>query len=217
MPQLRLTALQFQIMDIFWEQGGLSVREVHGALPTPRPAYTTVQTLIGRLETKGALKRTRKIGNAYLFEASVSRDSVQRRALDEFLALFGGQTKTADGAPSGKRKVNTRGCAGGRAASTGSSKKTGAKKMIQLILDHLWQSTLFVALAAFLTLFFKVNSARVRYGIWLTASLKFLLPLALLTAAGKAISLLMLPVPPPLPPSWRWTVQPSPSPAGQLP
>ena len=93
MPQLRLTALQFQIMDIFWEQGGLSVREVHGALPVPRPAYTTIQTLIGRLEIKGALKRTRKIGNAYLFEASVSRDSVQRRALDEFLALFGGRPK----------------------------------------------------------------------------------------------------------------------------
>jgi BlaI family penicillinase repressor len=93
MPQLRLTALQFQIMDIFWEQGGLSVREVHGALPVPRPAYTTIQTLIGRLETKGALKRIRKIGNAYLFEASVSRDSVQRRALDEFLALFGGRPK----------------------------------------------------------------------------------------------------------------------------
>jgi predicted transcriptional regulator len=93
MPQLRLTALQFQIMDIFWEQGGLSVREVHGALPVPRPAYTTIQTLIGRLETKGALKRIRKIGNAYLFEASVSRDSVQKRALDEFLALFGGRPK----------------------------------------------------------------------------------------------------------------------------
>ena len=93
MPQLRLTALQFQIMDIFWEQGGLSVREVHGALPAPRPAYTTIQTLIGRLETKGALRRTRKIGNAYLFEASISRDSVQRRALDEFLALFGGRPK----------------------------------------------------------------------------------------------------------------------------
>ena len=93
MPQLRLTALQFQIMDIFWEQGGLSIREVHGAMPVPRPAYTTIQTLIGRLETKGALKRTRKIGNAYLFEASVSRDSVQRRALDEFLALFGGRPK----------------------------------------------------------------------------------------------------------------------------
>jgi predicted transcriptional regulator len=93
MPQLRLTALQFQIMDIFWERGGLSVREVHRALPAPHPAYTTVQTLIGRLEAKGALKRTRKIGNAYLFEASVSRDSVQRRALDEFLALFGGRPK----------------------------------------------------------------------------------------------------------------------------
>lgn len=93
MAQLRLTALQFQIMNIFWAKGGLSVREVHEALPSPRPAYTTIQTLIGRLETKGALKRTRKIGNAYIFEASVSRDLVQRRVLDEFLAMFGGRPK----------------------------------------------------------------------------------------------------------------------------
>ena len=93
MAQLRLTTLQFQIMDIFWERGGLSVREVHEALPSPRPAYTTIQTLIGRLEVKGALKRTRKIGNAFLFEAAISRDSGQRRAMDEFLALFGGRPR----------------------------------------------------------------------------------------------------------------------------
>ena len=94
MAQPRFTTLQLQIIDIFWERaGGLSVREVHGAMPPPHPAYTTVLTLIGRLETKGALKRTRKIGNAYIFEAAVSRDSVQRRALDDFLALFGGRPK----------------------------------------------------------------------------------------------------------------------------
>lgn len=93
MPQLRLTALQFQIMDILWIRGGLSVREVHAALPPPRPAYTTIQTLMGRLEAKGALKRTRKIGNAFIFEASISRDLVQRRVLDEFLAMFGGRPK----------------------------------------------------------------------------------------------------------------------------
>lgn len=93
MAQLKLTKLQFQIMDLFWEQGGLSVREVHAALPSPRPAYTTVQTLIGRLETKGALKRTRKIGNAHIFEPAVSRDTGQRRVLDEFLSLFGGHAR----------------------------------------------------------------------------------------------------------------------------
>jgi BlaI family penicillinase repressor len=93
MAQIKLTKLQFHIMDIFWERGGLSVREVHDALPAPRPAYTTVQTLIGRLENKGALRRTRKIGNSHLFEAVISRNSMQRRALDEFLALFGGGTK----------------------------------------------------------------------------------------------------------------------------
>lgn len=93
MARLKLTTLQFQIMDIFWERGGLSVRDVHEALPPPRPAYTTVQTLIGRLEVKGALKRTRKTGNAYVFEAVISRDSVQRGALDEFLTLFGGRPR----------------------------------------------------------------------------------------------------------------------------
>lgn len=93
MARLKLTNLQFQIMDHFWEHGGLSVREVHTALSPPRPAYTTVQTLIGRLETKGALKRTRKVGNSYLFEAVISRDVVQRDVLDEFLSLFGGRTK----------------------------------------------------------------------------------------------------------------------------
>ena len=91
MAQFKLTKLQLQIMEIFWRQGGLSVREVHAALPLPRPAYTTVQTLIGRLESKGALKRTRKIGNAYIFEAGVSREAGQNRVLDDILSLFGGR------------------------------------------------------------------------------------------------------------------------------
>lgn len=71
--------------------------------------------------------------------------------------------------------------------------------MIRLVLDHLWQSTLFVAAAGFLTLFFKVNAARVRYGIWLAASLKFLFPLALLTAAGKIVSQALPPAPTAMP------------------
>ena len=93
MARLKLTTLQFQIMDLFWQHGGLSVREVHTALSPLRPAYTTVQTLIGRLESKGALKRTRKIGNSHLFEAAISRDVAQRDVLDELLTLFGGRTK----------------------------------------------------------------------------------------------------------------------------
>jgi BlaI family transcriptional regulator, penicillinase repressor len=93
MAHLKLTKLQFEIMNVFWERGGLSIREVHEALPPPRPAYTTTQTLVGRLEAKGALKRTRKIGNAHLFEAIISRDSGQQRVLDDLLALFGGRPK----------------------------------------------------------------------------------------------------------------------------
>ena len=93
MAQHRLSRLQFHIMEIFWERGGLSVREVHEAMPPPRPAYSTIQTLVTRVRSEGALKRTRKIGNAHILEAVLSRDAVQHRVLDEFLALFGGRPK----------------------------------------------------------------------------------------------------------------------------
>lgn len=93
MAPLKLTRLQFQIMDLFWGRGVLSVREVHDGLPAPRPAYTTVQTLMGRLEAKGALVRVRKIGNSHLFEAAIARATVQRDVLDDLLSLFGGRTR----------------------------------------------------------------------------------------------------------------------------
>jgi BlaI family penicillinase repressor len=93
MATIKLSKLQFQIMDLFWERGGLSVREVHDSFPSPGPAYTTVQTLIGRLEAKGALVRVRKVGNSHLFEAAIPRDTAQRNVLDELLSLFGGRTK----------------------------------------------------------------------------------------------------------------------------
>src|SRR5579862_9407436 len=90
MAQLKLTKLQLQIMDIFWKRdSGLSVRQVHDALPAPHFAYTTVQTIIGRLVLKGTLRRTGKIGNSHIFNAFISRASMQHRALDEFMVLFG--------------------------------------------------------------------------------------------------------------------------------
>ncbi len=78
-------------MEVLWRIGEASVREIHEALEeTRRPAYTTVQTIVQRLEQKGAVKRTRKIGNALMFAPTVTRKSAYRRVIDDLLALFGG-------------------------------------------------------------------------------------------------------------------------------
>jgi len=90
----RLSKLELQIMDALWSRGASSVREVQEAFPEKgRPAYTTVQTMVYRLETKGAIRRVKKIGNAHIFEAVVSRSSAQRRLIDELLAFFGGSSQ----------------------------------------------------------------------------------------------------------------------------
>jgi predicted transcriptional regulator len=81
-------------MSEFWSRGACSIREIHEAVvKKDRPAYTTVQTMVYRLEVKGALRRTRKIGNAHVFEATTSRASVQTRLLKEILGLFGGSVR----------------------------------------------------------------------------------------------------------------------------
>lgn len=88
----RLSKLEMRIMEILWNQGSLSIREVQEAFPAKgRPAYTTVQTTVYRLEEKKALRRTRKIGNAHIFEPVLSRDSARGRLIDELLSLFGGR------------------------------------------------------------------------------------------------------------------------------
>jgi predicted transcriptional regulator len=90
----KLTKLELQIMETLWTQGACSVREVHQAFPERgRPAFTTVQTTIYRLENKKALRRTKRISNANIFEAVVSRDAAQGRLIDDLLSLFGGRTK----------------------------------------------------------------------------------------------------------------------------
>lgn len=90
----RLTKLELQIMDTLWTRGEASIREVQEAFPAKkRPAYTTVQTTVYRLETKGAVKRVRKVGNFHIFAATISRGVAQRRLVDELLALFGGSTQ----------------------------------------------------------------------------------------------------------------------------
>jgi predicted transcriptional regulator len=89
-----LSKLEHQIMEALWNHGALSVREIQEAFPEKgRPAYTTVQTMVYRLETKGAIRRVKKIGNAHIFEAVVSRSSAQRRLIDELLAFFGGSSQ----------------------------------------------------------------------------------------------------------------------------
>jgi len=90
----KLTKLELKIMETLWTQGACSVREVHQAFPERgRPAFTTVQTTIYRLEGKKALRRTKRISNANIFEAVISRDAAQSRLIDELLNLFGGRTK----------------------------------------------------------------------------------------------------------------------------
>jgi BlaI family transcriptional regulator, penicillinase repressor len=90
----RLTKLELRIMDALWTQGASSVREIQEALPdTDRPAYTTVQTMVYRLEAKQAVRRVKKVGNALIFEAQISRDAAQRRLIDELLSIFGGRTQ----------------------------------------------------------------------------------------------------------------------------
>ena len=94
MASPRLTKLEMQIMEALWEHGASSVREIQEAFPEPdRPAYTTVQTMVYRLEGKHAVRRIKKIGNAHIFEAAVSRNAAQRRLIDELLGFFGGRSQ----------------------------------------------------------------------------------------------------------------------------
>ena len=92
MRRPKLSKLELQIMDALWKRGPCSVREIQESFPAKkRPAYTTVQTMVYRLELKKALRRVKKIATANIFEAAVSRDAAERRLIDEMLDLFGGR------------------------------------------------------------------------------------------------------------------------------
>ena len=94
MPSPKLTKLEMQIMDTLWSSGSAAIREIQENFPeADRPAYTTVQTTVYRLETKKAVRRVKKVGNFHIFEAAISRDTAQRKLIDELLALFGGRTQ----------------------------------------------------------------------------------------------------------------------------
>ncbi len=94
MTQPRLTKLELQIMNALWNQGACSIREIQESFPEKgRPAYTTVQTTVYRMETKQVLRRVKKISNAHIFEAAISREAAQGRLIDDLLSLFGGRTQ----------------------------------------------------------------------------------------------------------------------------
>jgi BlaI family transcriptional regulator, penicillinase repressor len=91
--QLKLSKLELQILEALWAQGKASIREIQEAFPEPRPAYTTIQTTVYRLEGKKAVRRVRKISNAHIFEPIVARDVTRHRLLDEILSFFGGRAQ----------------------------------------------------------------------------------------------------------------------------
>jgi BlaI family penicillinase repressor len=93
MKRPRLARLELQVLDALWAHGKASIREIQETFPNPRPAYTTIQTTVYRLEAKGAVRRVRKISNAHIFEPLVARDVTRHRLLDEILAFFGGRAQ----------------------------------------------------------------------------------------------------------------------------
>jgi BlaI family penicillinase repressor len=94
MTGTRLTRLEIQIMETLWTRGEASIREMQEAFPEKkRPGYTTVQTMVYRMEVKKVIRRVRKVGNFHVFAAAVSRDTAQRRLVDDLLAMFGGQSR----------------------------------------------------------------------------------------------------------------------------
>jgi predicted transcriptional regulator len=94
MAQTKFTKLELRIMQALWDNGKISIREIQETFPeADRPAYTTIQTTVYRLEAKKAVRRVKKISNAHIFEAVVSRNAAQGRLIDELLGLFGGRTQ----------------------------------------------------------------------------------------------------------------------------
>jgi predicted transcriptional regulator len=91
----KLSKLELTIMEALWTKGACSIREIHETFPPRnRPTYSTVQTMVYRLEAKKAVRRVKKISNAFIFEAAVSREAAERKLIDDLLGLFGGRTRT---------------------------------------------------------------------------------------------------------------------------
>ena len=94
MSEPRLSRLEFQIMEALWAKGECPIREIQESFTEKRkPAYTTIQTTVYRMEAKGFVERVKKVGNYHVFTATISRDSAQRRLIDDLLAIFGGRSQ----------------------------------------------------------------------------------------------------------------------------
>jgi predicted transcriptional regulator len=94
MAKPKLTKLELQIMEALWTRAEASIREIQDTFPEKtKPAYTTIQTTVYRLERKKAVRRVKKVGNFHIFEALLSRGAAQRRLIDDLLALLGGSTQ----------------------------------------------------------------------------------------------------------------------------
>ena len=93
MARTKFTKLELQILEALWARQKASIRELQEAFPEPRPAYTTIQTTVYRLEGKGAVRRVRKISNAHIFEPTVAREVTRHGLLDEILSFFGGRAQ----------------------------------------------------------------------------------------------------------------------------
>ncbi len=94
MPAPKLSKLEFQVMETLWTEGERSIREILESLPAGRkPAYTTIQTTVYRMEAKGVVKRVKKVGNFHVFAAAITRQAAQRRLIGDLLALFGGSSQ----------------------------------------------------------------------------------------------------------------------------
>lgn len=93
MAHPKLSKLELQILEALWAHGKASIREIQEFFPEPRPAYTTIQTTVYRLEGKNVVRRVRKISNAHIFEPIVAREVTRHRLLDEILSFFGGRAQ----------------------------------------------------------------------------------------------------------------------------
>ena len=128
MPFPKLTKLELRIMDALWNNGCSPFERFRRRFPSAdRPAYTTIQTTVYRLEDKGAVRRAKKISNAHIFEAVVSREAARGRLIDELLRLFGGRAQPRDGAPGRVREAHHGRCSGRREAAQDWRKRTEEK------------------------------------------------------------------------------------------
>src|ERR1700726_2953608 len=140
MPLPKLSKLELQIMDALWKLGPCSVREIQESFPAKkRPAYTTIQTMVYRLEVKKALRRVKKIATANIFEATVSREAAERRLIDDLLGLFGGPEPADYGALGALGDPHPGRCARGRKGPAETHRGGQAEMTLPPVYNHLWQ------------------------------------------------------------------------------